>query len=89
MTKAEKKKLIDVIDRWVQNCESFFITFEKELPKRTDLQKELECRIDRATFLCEFLDSCNFISDDKFLELFDKLECAYNKLKVIKELEDD
>lgn len=86
MTRAEKKKLIDVIDSWVQGCENFYSTFEKELPQRIDAQKELECRIDRATFLCEFLDCCNFISDDKYLELSDKLECVFNKLKKVREL---
>lgn len=74
MTKAEKKRLVDVLDLWIESCERFYNTFTNDFDKRKDAEKELEVRLDRVHFINEFLYEGGFISTDKYLEVADRYE---------------
>lgn len=39
MTKAEKKRLVDILDLWIESCERFYNTFKNDFVKRTDVVK--------------------------------------------------
>lgn len=80
MTKAEKKRLVDVLDLWIENCESFYKGFKKDFSKRPDAVKELEVRLDRVHFINEFLYESSFISTDKYLEIADRYEIVCDDL---------
>ena len=85
MTKQEKKRLIDVLDLWIDICESFYNSFEKDFCNRVDAVNELRTRCDRVCFMNEFLEECKFISTDKYLEIADRYEKILDNLeKVIK-----
>ena len=51
MTKDEKKRMIFVLDLWIESCERFYECFEEVFYTRQDAVKELECRLDRVHFL--------------------------------------
>lgn len=74
MTKAEKKRLVDILDLWIENCESFYNTFKNDFVKRTDAVNELKARCDKVHFINEFLEESHFISTDKYLEIRDRYE---------------
>ena len=74
MTKAEKKRLIDVLDLWIESCESFYNTFKNDFIKRPDAVNELKTRCDKVYFINEFLEEGHFISTDKYLEIADRYE---------------
>lgn len=74
MTKAEKKRLVDILDLWIENCESFYNSFKNDFVKRTDAVNELKARCDKVHFINEFLEEGRFISTDKYLEIADRYE---------------
>ena len=74
MTKAEKKRLVDVLDLWIESCERFYNTFKNDFVKRTDVVNELKARCDKVYFINEFLEEGRFISTDKYLEIRDRYE---------------
>ena len=74
MTKSEKKRLVDVLDLWIESCESFYNTFKNDFVKRTDAVNELNARCDKVHFINEFLEEGHFISTDKYLEIRDRYE---------------
>ena len=79
MTKDEKKRMIFVLDLWIENCERFYEGFEEVFYTRIDAVKELECRLDRVHFLNEFLEEGKFITTDKYLEIADRYERLCDK----------
>ncbi len=80
MTKAEKKRLIDILDLWIENCERFYNTFKNDFVKRPDTVNELKARCDKVYFMNEFLEESRFISTDKYLEIADRYEKVLDKL---------
>lgn len=80
MTKEEKKRLIDILDLWIESCERFYKCFEEVFHTRPDAVKELECRLDKVHFLNDFLEECRFISTDKYLEIANRYEKVCDKL---------
>ena len=74
MTKSEKKRLVDVLDLWIESCESFYNTFKNDFVKRTEAVNELKARCDKVHFINEFLEEGHFISTDKYLEIRDRYE---------------
>ena len=74
MTKAEKKRLVDILDLWIESCESFYSTFKNDFIKRPDAVNELKARCDKVYFINEFLVESRFISTDKYLEVADRYE---------------
>ncbi len=89
MTKTEKKRLIDVLDLWIENCESFYNTFKNDFVKRADAVNELKARCDKVHFINEFLEEGHFISTDKYLEIRDRYEKVLDGLaEVLKTKED-
>lgn len=74
MTKAEKKRLVDILDLWIENCESFYNAFKNDFVKRPDAVNELKVRCDKVHFINEFLEEGHFISTDKYLEVADRYE---------------
>ena len=80
MTKAEKKKLVDVIDRWTERAESFYKNFEDVFKERPDAVNELRGRCDNATIVNEYIFECGFIDVDQYLSNYERLEKILNKL---------
>lgn len=80
MTKAEKKRLIDILDLWIESCERFYDTFKNDFVKRLDAVNELKVRCDKVCFINEFLEESRFISTDKYLEIADRYEKILDKL---------
>lgn len=80
MTKAEKKRLVDILDLWIESCESFYNSFKNDFIKRTDAVNELKARCDKVYFMNDFLEECRFISTDKYLEIADRYEKVLNGL---------
>lgn len=80
MTKTEKKRLVDVLDLWIESCESFYNTFKNDFVKRADAVNELKVRCDKVHFINEFLEEGRFISTDKYLEVADRYEKVLDKL---------
>jgi len=80
MTKAEKKRLVDVLDLWIESCESFYNAFKNDFVKRLDTVNELKARCDKVHFINEFLEESRFISTDKYLEVADRYEKVLNGL---------
>ena len=80
MTKAEKKRLIDILDLWIESCERFYDTFKNDFVKRLDAVNELKVRCDKVHFINEFLEESRFISTDKYLEIADRYEKVLDKL---------
>lgn len=80
MTKAEKKRLIDILDLWIESCERFYDTFKNDFVKRLDAVNELKVRCDKVYFINEFLKEGCFISTDKYLEVADRYEKILDKL---------
>lgn len=80
MTKTEKKRLVDVLDLWIESCESFYNTFKNDFVKRLDAVNELKARCDKVYFMNEFLEEGRFISTDKYLEIADRYEKVLDKL---------
>lgn len=80
MTKEERKKLIDTLDVWVKECETFYEAFKKDFPKRPDAVDELIYRCTQVVAVSEYLFSAQFISTEKYLEVADRLE----KIRVTK-----
>lgn len=74
MTKVEKKRLVDVLDLWIESCESFYTAFKKDFIVRPDAVNELRARCDKVYFINEFLEEGHFISTDKYLEIADRYE---------------
>ena len=74
MTSKERKKLIDTLDVWVKECEVFYDSFKDDFSERHDSIKELEYRCLQVITITEFLFSGQFITAEKYLEIFDKLE---------------
>ena len=74
MTRAERKKLIDTLDVWVKECETFYKAFEKDFSKRPDAVEELIYRCLQVVAISEYLFSAQFISTEKYLEIADRLE---------------
>ena len=50
MTKAEKKRLVDVLDLWIESCESFYNAFKNDFIKRPDAVNELNEGIDYGKY---------------------------------------
>ena len=80
MTKAEKKRLIDILDLWIESCECFYDTFKNDFVKRLDVVNELKARCDKVYFINEFLEEGRFISTDKYLEVANRYEKVLDKL---------
>ena len=80
MTKAEKKRLIDILDLWIESCERFYNTFKNDFVKRPDAVNELKVRCNKVCFMNEFLEESRFISMDKYLEVADRYEKVLDKL---------
>ena len=80
MTKAEKKRLIDILDLWIESCERFYNTFKNDFAKRPDAVNELKVKCDKVYFINEFLEESHFISTDKYLEIADRHEKVLDKL---------
>lgn len=80
MTKQERKKLIDTLDVWVKECETFYEAFKKDFSKRPDAVNELKARCDKVYFINEFLEEGRFITTDKYLEVADRYEKVLNEL---------
>ena len=80
MTKSEKKRLVDVLDLWIESCERFYNTFKNDFVKRTDTVNELKARCDKVYFINEFLEEGHFISTDKYLEIADRYEKVLDEL---------
>ena len=74
MTKAEKKRLVDILDLWIESCERFYNVFKNDFVKRPDAVNELKARCDKVYFINEFLEEGCFISIDKYLEIADRYE---------------
>ena len=74
MTKEERKKLIDTLDVWVKECETFYEAFKKDFSKRPDAVEELIYRCLQVVAISEYLFSAQFISTEKYLETADRLE---------------
>lgn len=74
MTRDERKKLIDTLDVWVKECETFYNAFEKDFSKRPDAVEELIYRCLQVVAISEYLFSAQFISTEKYLEVADRLE---------------
>lgn len=74
MTKEERKKLIDTLDVWVKECETFYEAFKKDFSKRPDAVEELIYRCLQVVAISEYLFSAQFISTEKYLEVADRLE---------------
>ena len=74
MTRAERKKLIDTLDVWVKECETFYKAFEKDFSKRPDAVEEMIYRCLQVVAISEYLFSAQFISTEKYLEVADRLE---------------
>ena len=86
MTKAEKKRLVDILDLWIESCESFYNTFKNDFVKRPDAVNELKARCDKVYFINEFLEEGRFITTDKYLEIAERYEKVCDNLaKEIKE----
>lgn len=83
MTKVEKKRLVDVLDLWIESCERFYNTFKNDFVKRPDAVNELIARCDKVHFMNEFLEECRFISTDKYLEIADRYEKVLDGLDEI------
>lgn len=81
MTKAEKKRLVDVLDLWIESCERFYNSFKKDFIKRPDAVNELNVRCDKVYFINEFLEEGHFISTDKYLEIRDRYEKVLDGLE--------
>ena len=73
MTKAEHKRLIETLDVWVGNCESFYKSFKDVFDKRPDAVEQLKYRCGQAGTINEFLFSGKFITTEKYLEVCDRL----------------
>lgn len=85
MTKAEKKRLVDVLDLWIESCERFYEAFKKDFIVRPDAVNELKARCDKVYFINEFLEEGRFISTDKYLEIADRYEKVLDGLdKILK-----
>lgn len=74
MTQAEYTKLIDTLEVWVKECETFYKAFEKDFSKRPDAFEELIYRCLQVVAISEYLFSAQFISTEKYLEIADRLE---------------
>lgn len=74
MTREERKKLIDTLDVWVKECETFYKAFEDVFLERPDAVKEFEYRCNQVTTISEFLYSGKFISTEKYLEVAEKID---------------
>ena len=86
MTKEEKKRLVDILDLWIESCESFYNTFKNDFVKRPDAVNELKARCDKVYFINEFLEEGRFITTDKYLEIAERYEKVCDNLaKEIKE----
>ena len=86
MTKEEKKRLVDILDLWIESCESFYNTFKNDFVKRPDAVNELKERCDKVYFINEFLEEGRFITTDKYLEVAERYEKVCDNLaKEIKE----
>lgn len=80
MTKAEKKKLVDVIDLWTESAESFYKNFEDVFKERPDAVNELRERCDNAMTVNEYIFECGFIDVDQYISNYERLEKILNKL---------
>lgn len=81
MTKQEKKRLIEVLDLWIESCERFYNTFKNDFSTRLDAVNELKTRCDKVCFMNEFLEEGHFISTDKYLEIADRYEKILDDLE--------
>ena len=88
MTKDEKKRLVDVLDLWIESCERFYEAFKKDFIVRPDAVNELRARCDRVYFINEFLEEGRFISTDKYLEIADRYEKVLDELEEALKAED-
>jgi flagellar biosynthesis/type III secretory pathway chaperone len=74
MTKKEREKLIDTLDVWVKECETFYNSFKDVFSERPDAVEELKCKCGQTNTINEFLFSGKFITMEKYLEVCDRLE---------------
>ena len=74
MNKEERKKLIDTLDVWVKECETFYEVFKKDFSKRPDAVEEMIYRCLQVVAISEYLFSAQFISTEKYFEVTDRLE---------------
>ena len=81
MTKEEKQKTVDMLEKWVERCESFYEHFKDVFKERADAILELQARIDSASGLDEYLFCCGFITVEKYLEVSDRLDVIWKKLR--------
>lgn len=88
MTKDEKKRLIDILDLWIESCERFYNTFKNDFVKRPDAVNELKARCDKVYFINEFLEEGRFISTDKYLEVADRYEKVLDSLNDVLKLKE-
>jgi hypothetical protein len=80
MTKAEKKKLVDVIDRWTESAESFYKNFEDVFKERPDAVNQLRERCDNAAIVNEYIFECGFIDVEQYLSNYERIEKTLKKL---------
>lgn len=81
MTKAEHERTIEILERWTKNCESFYEHFDDVFKTRADAILELMARIDSVTSINEYLFCYGFISTEKYLEVFDRMDTVFKKLR--------
>ena len=74
MTEEEKKRLIDTLDVWVENCECFYNSFKNDFKERPDAGEELKYKIGQIYTINEYLYSGKFITTEKYLEVVDRME---------------
>ena len=74
MTKEERKKLINTLDVWVKECETFYEVIKKDFSKRPDAVEVLIYRCLQVVSISEYLFEAQFISTEKYLEVADRLE---------------
>jgi len=86
MTKEEKQKTFDTLEKWVERCESFYEHFEDVFKERADAILELQARIDSTSGLDEYLFCCGFITVEKYLEVADRLDVVWKKLRKLFEI---
>lgn len=71
MGKYEREKLVDTLDVWSEECETFHIfykVFKKFLMKPDALEKLIYGCL-QIVAICEYLFSAQFISTEKYLKL--------------------
>lgn len=85
MTKAEHIKIEKEIDSRLKRCTDFLEHFKDEFKTRPDTVAELRARLDTARVAAEFLFDIGFVTEDKYLFVFDETDKVYDSLDNILE----